>query len=251
MQRREWIHLAGKLGTLWLLSQAKLTASWKTSDWTFQNWSDACLDLALQLRAGNMSALAWQDAMAHLYQKVDLDELRTQIDFEKLTRELNFPIDQSVIVPIQDFPRKKEIRLAPKLFGNRKGTAVIPHVHNDMVSIHLVLQGQFLARTYNRIFENEKKGILQLNPIFEGYLNPGSSISMSDDFQNGHWLVAQKNHSFTLDIAITDLGSNRKYTNRANRYSMIFCDPTRPQKGGMIHAPILSFKEALMQFGQA
>ena len=40
-----------------------------------------------------------------------------------------------------------------RFFGMRKGGAIIPHVHNNMVSSHLVIDGQFHARTFDRMVD--------------------------------------------------------------------------------------------------
>ena len=41
----------------------------------------------------------------------------------------------------------------------KKGGAIIPHVHNNMVSSHLVVDGQFHARTFDRMVDLPTKRV--------------------------------------------------------------------------------------------
>jgi hypothetical protein len=88
-----------------------------------------------------------------------------------------------------------------------------------------------------------------LRPARNETLAAGGIVTMSDDRENSHWLIAEEDRSFTFDVGVLELSKTRTYGLAANRYSMIFVDPTAAEDGyGLIRAPVLAFDQAVAKF---
>jgi hypothetical protein len=223
---------------------------------SLDRWAQNLADLNRDLAAGRMTIVEWQDAIAHLNTGVDLAELRRYLDFDRLTKAMKFPsklaetadphLPQTINVDGIDRP------WFIRFFGMRKGGAIIPHVHNNMVSSHLVVDGQFHARTFDRMVDlpDETRGdTVLLRPARNETMGPGGIVTMSDDRENSHWLIAEADRSFTFDVGLVDIAKDRAYTLPANKYNMIFVDPTGEEDGyGLITAPVITFEEAAAKF---
>ena len=120
----------------------------------------------------------------------------------------------------------------------------------SMVSAHLVLAGGFRVRTFDRIFNGDEPGHLLLSAARDERARPGDTITMSDERDNVHWIEATSDRAFTLDVPISGLYGEKRYIAPANRYGMIYIDPTGPANGrGEIRAPIMAFADAMKKFG--
>lgn len=216
-------------------------------------WAQDVADLNRALAAGKLPLLAWQDQIATLNTGISLVALRSYLDFERLTAAMTFP---SNLAETKDPKFPAAINVAGierpwfiRFFGMRKGGAIIPHVHNNMVSSHLVIEGAFHARTFDRIQDLPAENAVMLKPALDATLKPGGIITMSDDKTNGHWLIAEQDRSFTFDVGLVDLSKTRTYALKANNYNMIFVDPTgTPNAKGLIRAKTLTFDECKAKF---
>jgi len=219
-------------------------------------WAQGLADLNRDLAAGRIPLMEWQDRMAMLDSGIDVASLRGYLDFERLTAAMTFPekLAQTAdpklpaTINVEGIDRHWFIRF----FGMRRGGAIIPHVHNNMVSAHLVLDGQFHARTFDREADMQDPAgdFVLLRPKLDDALKPGQMITMSDDRDNCHWLVSEADRSFTFDVGVLELSKTRLYTLPANEYSMIFVDPTAEEQDGygLIRAPVISFKDSVAKF---
>lgn len=216
-------------------------------------WAQDVADLNRELAAEKISQLQWQDRIAALDTGVDLAELRRCLDFDRLTKAMEFPTLLAETVDPK-FPSTIvvagiERRWFVRFFGLRKGGAVIPHVHDNMVSAHLVMEGRFHARTFDRVKDLPDKKSVLLHAKLDRSIAPGEAITMSDDRDNGHWLVAERDRSFTFDVGVLSLSTSRTYGLTANEYSMIFVDPTgTPDANGLVRAPTMTFDACRAKF---
>lgn len=223
---------------------------------SLDRWAQDLADLNRDLAAGRIGLVEWQDAIAALNTGVDLADLRRYLDFDRLTRAMKFPSKLAetrdpalpATINVDGIERPWFIRF----FGMKKGGAIIPHVHNNMVSSHLIVDGQFHARTFDRMVDlpDETRGdTVLLRPARNESLGAGGIVTMSDDRENSHWLIAEADRSFTFDVGLVDIAKDRAYTLAANKYNMIFVDPTGEEDGyGLITAPVLTFEEAVTKF---
>jgi hypothetical protein len=193
-------------------------------------WAQNDADLNAALRDGEITNLDWQWRIAAVNADVNLQDLARFLDFDKLTRAMQFPSDLAETADPKfpayiDVGDVKPRRWFLRFFGMRRGGAIIPHVHNNMASAHLIMSGSFRVRTFDRLIDEpgDVAGVRLRRRINE-VIGPGGAISMSDDSHNGHWLVAKDDRSFTFDTGVIAANPARVYGLRAAEYNMIFLD---------------------------
>lgn len=238
----------------WLLASGlRANAFYGDAGTAVDRWLRRMTPLHRRLREGDLDPAAWCRAMHALFDEVGLAAMVRGLDLERfIAREM--PTGRLAV--IQNIPLPQVPGLGPmpafghKVFVLKRGGAIIPHAHNDMVSAHLVVKGRFHVRTFNRHFEQETEpGYLALEPSLDRTFGPGEVITMADDQDNVHWMVAQTDLAVTFDIPVTALGSGRRYPHPGNRYSMIFVDPFFGKRGdGLLRGKILDFEGAVSQF---
>ena len=219
-------------------------------------WARSLADLNREIAAGRIDLMQWQDGMAALEAGVDLAALRGYLDFERLTAALAFP-DKLAQTAEARLPARINVAGIERhwfirFFGMKRGGVIIPHVHNNMVSAHLVLEGQFHARTFDRAADmpDPAGDAVMLRPKLDDTLGAGRVITMSDERDNCHWLIATADRSFTFDVGVLEISKARQYPLAADEHSMIFVDPTAEQEDGygLIRAPVVSFKDCAAKF---
>ncbi len=248
LQRREFISAFTAAVAMTSILQSKALAS-PPRDLAL--WAQDIADLNRDLAAGKIALTVWQDRITALHAGVEFGALRRYLDFDRLTAAMQFP---SKLAETADPKFPSTINTGGierpwfiRFFGMKKGGAVIPHVHNNMVSAHLVIDGAFHARTFDRV--KDLADAVVLKPVRDEIIKPGASLTMSDDRENSHWLIAQTDRSFTFDVGIVALSKTRTYGLPANKYSMIFVDPTGPQdSSGTITAPVRTFEQTVAKF---
>ncbi|MFM9864802.1 MAG: hypothetical protein ACKVRO_14465 [Micropepsaceae bacterium] len=216
-------------------------------------WAQDVADLNRALSLGKIPLVGWQEQITALNTGVSLDALKPYLDFDRLTAAMTFPTN---LAETKDPKFPKAVNIAGierpwflRFFGMRKGGAIIPHVHNNMVSSHLVVEGAFRTRTFDRVADLPAENAVLLKPTLDKTLTPGGMITMSDDRTNGHWLIAEADRSFTFDVGLVNLSKTRTYGLQANKYNMIFVDPTgAPDAQGFIRAKTMTFDECRTKF---
>lgn len=193
------------------------------------------------LAGGRIQALEWQRAAAEVCDGIDVQELCRAADFEHMATHL----------PL--LPRgtsAEEIRLldgqafTPKIFAMGKGRAIIPHGHRNMVSQHLVLQGEMRGRHYERL--RDEPEWLVMRPTIDKVFRTGDFSSISDQRDNVHWFVTTSERAYTLDAIVDNLDRSRPY-----RYQIDFVDPARASVGrdGSLRVPRIDLDECLQRYG--
>ena len=234
-----------------------LLAAWKTDALAsvgraaLDRWAREVVDLNRALASGAIGLLDWQDRIAALNTSVPVGDISRYLEIDKLTRHFTYPTRLAETID-PHFPKEVSVDGVARpwfmrVFAMREGGAIVPHAHNNMVSAHLVVHGSFHARTYDRIVDEERA--IAIKPSLNRHLSPGDVITMSDDRDNVHWLVAQQRHSLTFDVGVVSINKTRTYKTSADNYSMVYLDPTqKPGQDGLIHAPVLSFDQSVGKF---
>ncbi|WP_088306873.1 hypothetical protein [Novosphingobium sp. B 225] len=214
-------------------------------------WAKGVVAAKDELRAGTIDVLGWQAAIERLNATVPVNELAAYLDLDRLTAGFAYdsPLAETAdpLLPADIIGAAGMKRWFVRVFGLRKGGVVIPHVHNNMVSAHLVVDGRFHARTHDRLRDLDNAVLLR--PTRDGTLRKGETITMSDRHHNQHWLIAETERAMTLDVGIVAVPASWEYGLKANDYNMIYVDPTVAQeRDGSIAAPILSWEAAQAKF---
>lgn len=211
-----------------------------------EGWLAECTELARAVKAGGMAPVAWQESMEALYRRLPPADLLAQLDFDRAIAGLEYPADRAAVTDVA-LPRPT---ITARVFGLARGCAVVPHAHNDMVSCHLVARGTFRVRTFHRV--RDEAGALVLAPSLDRELGAGEVLTMSDDRDNVHWLVATSERAYTLDVPVSGLQPRRSYATAAQFMGMIFVDPRgKPASDGLVRAPVIAPDEAFARFGRS
>jgi hypothetical protein len=216
-----------------------------------ETWARNVVALKDELRSGRIGVLDWQTRIEALNRSVPHSDLSAWLDIDALTRDFRYPsLLADVADPVLPADIVGEAGMCGwfvRVFGMRRNGAIIPHVHNHMVSAHLVVSGAFRARTHDRVRDFDDA--VQLRQTSDAELRPGEILSMSDRRDNQHWLVALEDRSMTFDVGILGIPPSWNYGLTANRNNMIFVDPDRaPERDGTIVAPVLTFDQARAKF---
>jgi hypothetical protein len=216
-----------------------------------RRWLAPLARLCRDLKAGDLTAEAWQDGIAKLWAGTDLTDLLRDVDLDRLLTGVDLPENMAGVrdVPLPAL-RGLPLRFGHKIFALRRGAAVVPHAHNNMASAHLVVQGTFHVRTFQRL--RDEDGALILTPSIDRTFRAGEALTMSDTRDNVHWLVATSERACTFDTPVSELVKGKSYKTPANEWGMIHVDPTgKPGADGTVRAPVITFEEAIRRFGKS
>ncbi|HEX6280558.1 MAG TPA: hypothetical protein VFZ49_11165 [Pyrinomonadaceae bacterium] len=210
-----------------------------------KHWAIELNEYCSDLRKANLSQRDWQRSMERLFGRIDLSELLKFIDFESLRKGFEYP-DLGVatanvaLPPLDGLP--KDVVFLKKIFGLKRDRAIIPHGHSNMASGHLVLEGEFDLRHFEKL--GQTKDHLTIRATIERKAAAGSFSSISDERDNVHWFVATSDHAYTFDVIMLDLNGKQ--------YDIHNIDIERAEKGsnGELRAPIIEVKTALRKYGK-
>jgi len=202
-------------------------------------WLCAVRALREALAAAEIDQAAWIEGVERANAIVPLEELAAHIDLDRM-RLPNRP----ALSAFEDLESPEHDGFT-RVFGMRRGATLLPHVHNGMVSTHLVIAGAFHVRTHDRV--EDLDDAIVLRPRRDEIVRPGGMITMTDADQNHHWLVAVEDRSFTLDVAVFGLPHTHRQPARFENTVLI--DPTAPADcNGLIVAPILDVASSIAKF---
>lgn len=209
-----------------------------------EHWTLRLEQMCGDLKSREMGLAEWQRETALLLERVPLEELLRDIDFATLHNKLELP-DLGVGTRYVRMPRIEGMparaSFISKLFGMRADRAIIPHGHENMASAHLVLEGQFHLRQYDKVRGDEN--YLWVRPTIESQSLPGHASTISDEENNVHWLIAGKKPAFTLDIIMLDLGGEE--------HDIFNLDMDAGKwEDGMLRCPVIGVEEALAKYGK-
>lgn len=208
------------------------------------SWVKGLHEMSMDLQAGKITPRQWQDKLKELFDQVELQELLTRIDFDKLIQGLELP-DAGVNTRWVKFPRldglPEQLAFYSKVFEMRKDRAIIPHGHRNMVSCHYVLQGELRLRHYEKVEEDGTHMVIE--PTVDQVARVGSHSSISDEKNNIHWLRAATDTAFTYDVLIVDIGGKK--------WEVDNIDPYEAEKiaGNRLRVKKLGLDEALKKYG--
>lgn len=204
-------------------------------------WIAAQDDIARALAGGEISPAEWRVEVARLTLAVDLPQLLAEIDGAESRyagRALpSYPMKR--MIRFRDGAgARRELRYATAWFGFAPDNVVTPHAHRHMVSAHLVVEGAFRVRNYDRV--RDEAGAIVIRPSLDTTIGVGEVSTISPDRDNIHWFVPRGGRAATFDVIVSGLDAGRP------DYDIAAVDPVRgePLADGTIRAPIIGFAEA-------
>lgn len=209
------------------------------------HWVKRLHEICQDLKLKKLPQVIWQQQVESLLAQIELKELLQFIDFERLIKGMEYPdlgvATQPVVFPkLEGLPERTIF--VKKIFGMKKGRAIIPHGHSNMASAHLVLRGEFHMRHYEKV--DEQKNYLLIRPSIDRVVSAGDCSSISDERDNVHWFIANTDSAFTFDVIMLNL--NEQGYNIQN----IDIQDGEHLPNGLIRANKLNVETALKKYGK-
>jgi hypothetical protein len=210
-------------------------------------WVKEVDQISRDLRGHEIEQDVWQKKIEELFSRIDLTDLLRFIDFDRLTKKIEFPDDRAETRDVS-FPKVKgmpaKFSFIGRIFALAKGRAIVPHGHQNMVSGHLIIKGEMRVRHYERV--QDEPGHLIIRPTIDRNSIPGDATTISDGKDNVHWLRATSETAFTFDVIVPDL-------NPADPTRIDFIDPEGGDKlkDGLIRARRIEAVEAFKIYGRS
>jgi hypothetical protein len=201
-----------------------------------------------ELRQGNVKPIEWQQQIESLLSRVDLNDLLSAIDYDRLAKVAVFPEDHESAEDV-DFSRNEglpaELSFAPYFYAMKKGVAIVPHGHRNMASMHMMLKGQAHGWQYERV--SDEAEYLMIKPTIDKVISVGAVTTISDQRDNIHWFKALSEPVFMFNIGVFGINSSEAFTGRD------YIDPLGGEKlkDGLIRARRIEVKEAYKLYGKS
>jgi len=201
-----------------------------------------------QLRRGEVKSTEWQRQIESLLARVDLKDLLATIDYDELAKVAEFPEDHESAADV-DFSHQaglpKELSFAPYFYAMKKGTAIVPHGHSNMTSMHMMIKGQAHCWQFERVSDDGQ--YLTIRPSNDRVLELGEISTMSGQKDNVHWFKALSEPVFMFNIGVFGINPAEKFNGRE------CIDPLGGEKlgDGLIRARRIEVKEAYKLYGKS
>ncbi|HEX8292163.1 MAG TPA: hypothetical protein VF570_10430 [Pyrinomonadaceae bacterium] len=211
-----------------------------------EKWLAEVEEVSGGLRGRKLRPAAWQERVEELFRRVDLKDLLRTINYDELSKAAVFPEDHESNYELE-FPQVEglpaRLTYLPSLVALRQGRAVVPHGHHNMVSMHMVLEGEVHARHFeNRGGDGAR---MLIEPSLDKTFARGDLSTVSDERHNVHWFKATRGPVFMFNVAVFDLDGTKKFSGRD------YLDPLGADRlgDGTLRARRIDYKEALRLYG--
>lgn len=204
-------------------------------------WIDHQQEIAVALSRGQMPPARWRAEVAALARTVDVAQLMAEVGrawSRPAGRALpSYPVKRAIRFRDETGKRRK-LRYAVALFTFDRRNVVTPHAHRNMVSAHLVVDGAFRVRNFDRI--RDEDGAIVIRPSVDETIRVGDVSTIGPTRDNIHWFVPRSDRAATLDVIVSGLDPGEP------RYRVEAVDPVRGTRlpDGTLRAPILGFEAA-------
>jgi hypothetical protein len=209
-------------------------------------WIEAQDQIARALSVGEITPLAWMAEVERLARVVDVAELMATVGRSRLRAapvgSPNDPAKRNVdFLDAAGEPRR--LNYGAALFAFEPHNVITPHGHRNMVSAHLVVQGAFRVRNFDRVRDEGEAMVIR--PTRDYVAELGQVSAMSSQRDNIHWFVPHGGApAMTFDVIISGLDPDLP------NYEIRAVDPIggRRLDDGAILAPIMSFADSSRRY---
>jgi len=201
-----------------------------------------------ELRHGKITASDWQRQIESLLSRVELPDLLTAIDYDRLAKTAVFPDDHESADDV-DFSKNEglpaELSFDPYFSAMRRGVAIVPHGHRNMSSMHMMIKGEAHSWQFERVLDEER--YMTIKPTADKALKVGDVSTMSEQKNNVHWFKALSEPVFMFNIGVFRINPTGDFSGRD------YIDPVGGEKlkDGLIRARRLELKEAYRLYGKS
>lgn len=209
-------------------------------------WLVEVEELSGGLMGRRIRPAAWQEKIEDLFRRVDLKDLLRTINYDELSKAAVFPEDHESNYELE-FPQIEglpaRLTYLPSFVAMQQGRAIVPHGHHNMVSMHMLLEGEVHARHYERRGDDDTHMLVE--PSLDKTFARGELSTVSDERNNIHWFKATRGPAFMFNVAVFGLDGTKNFTGRD------YIDPLGGHKlgDGRLRARRIEYKEALKLYG--
>ena len=211
-----------------------------------KRWLDGQRAIAEDLKAGRTSGPQWAAEVRRLAREIDVGEVHAALRHAEIGPvrhgASNDPEMRNVWFKDAD-GRRRRLGYATKLFEFAPTQVVTPHGHRHMASAHMVVEGAFRVRNFDRL--GEEPDALIVRPTRDEIVELGQASTMCDEKDNVHWFVPHGGkRATTFDVIISGLDEGK------DPYRIIAIDPVNAARlsGGRLRAPKMGFEEASRRY---
>jgi hypothetical protein len=213
-----------------------------------RKWLIEMEEITKGLKQGNVNPVEWQRQIESLLSRVELKDLLSAIDYDRLAKNAIFPEDHESAEDVdlsQNQGLPAELSFAPYFYAMKKGVAIVPHGHRNMASMHMMLKGQAHGWQFERV--SDEAQYLTIKPTIDKVLDVGAISTISDQRGNIHWFKALSEPVFMFNIGVFGINPSEGFTGRD------YIDPLGGEKlkDGLIRARRLEVKEAYKLYGKS
>jgi hypothetical protein len=209
-------------------------------------WLSEVEEMSSGLKGHRLSPAEWHTKVEELFHHVELKDLLRSINYDELIKEPLFPEDHESALELE-FPRVEglpaELTYVPMFVAFKKGRAIVPHGHRNMVSMHMALEGEVHARHYERRGLDDAHMIIE--PVLDRTFTRGELSTVSDERNNIHWFKATSGPVFMFNVAVFGLDGTKNFSGRD------YIDPLGAERlgDGRLRARRITDKEAFKLYG--
>ncbi len=202
------------------------------------------IEYGRQLRTGSLQNTEWQDRVEEELKSCSVEELAKAVALGKLRRaQPNVKRGAGIMRVRTTRPLLTEEGSDMKVFFFKKERSDPPHCHFNLVAAHIVLEGKFRVRHYDRV--REQDGGVVLRPTRDRIVGPGDVTSISDDRDNAHWRYAE------TDGILLDVQQGRiDPTIPIRKRQMLDLNAATKVSDDLIWAPHMTNSSALRKYGK-
>lgn len=243
MNRREFAGTAMTFGLLQLLWSRDLFADEVKP--IVGNWFKDLNSIGQDLKGQKLKDVQFQAKMEELYKKVDLAELCSFIDLDKIAEKVKLPANGafSANFDLSKVEGLKNATFGKQIFCMKKDRAVVPHGHSNMCTGFIVLRGTFRGRHYDRLETKDDHYIIK--PTIDRAFKAGEASTISDHKDNIHWFHCTSDSGYIFNAHV--VGYDPKITEPSGR---LYLDPEGEKlAGGLIKAPKMTSGECHKKYG--
>jgi hypothetical protein len=200
------------------------------------------------LRKGRIKPVEWQEQIESLLNQVDMRDLLKAIDYQQLARSTKLFKDHETAEDVTFSNIKKlpdELSFAPYFYGMKKGVSIVPHGHQNMVTMHMMLKGEAHGWHYDRLADEPE--FLIIKPTKDKILTVGDVSTISDQRDNIHWFKALTEPVFMFNLGVYGLDPKAETTGRD------YIDPNNGENlsSGSIRVPRITSEKAYKIYGKS
>ncbi|MCY1064241.1 hypothetical protein OV090_05695 [Nannocystis sp. RBIL2] len=205
-------------------------------------WLRDLSEMTRALRGRQLGEREFQGLLDDLCARVDLADLYAAVDLDALAAWTSLPDTgaRSVDVDLAALAGAPRLGFGQRVFGCRRGRAIVPHGHEDLCTAFIVLAGRWRGRHYDRLETHAAHYVIR--PTIDREFAPGDHSSVSDRRDNVHWFQAETDGAFVFNVHVACHGRGGG--------ARVYLDPDGERlAGGAIRAPKLSHAACLAKYG--